>query len=172
MDERSQELIARGIAITLVLLYVALFVSAIWKYVSTKDINQITWEIIFIVMIPVSIAWFARKDESLTIPKMVTGENISTSSDELSKNNRKRYYFWESFGFALFVLILNIITTFVIERDWQHLILLPELSETMNIVVVLGFEFLLSILIFFAISYVWAEWSIRKYNRELDNLEG
>ncbi|WP_096274586.1 hypothetical protein [Paucisalibacillus globulus] len=172
MDERSQMMIARGVGITLILLYVALLVSAIWKYVSTKDINQITWEIIFIVMIPVSIAWFARKDESLTIPKMVSGENISTNEDEVSKKSRKRYYFWESFGFALFVLILNMITTFLIENDWQHLILLPELSETMNIVVVLGFEFLLSIIVFFAISYVWVEWSVRKYNRSLDKLEG
>ena len=73
MDERSERFIARGMAITLGLVYLYLIVSGIWKYVSTKDITNITWEIILIVMIPVSIGWFARRDESLLIPKMVTG---------------------------------------------------------------------------------------------------
>ena len=66
MDERSQKFIAKGMAITLALVYLFLIVSCIWKYVITKDITNSTWEIIFIVMIPASIAWFARKDESLT----------------------------------------------------------------------------------------------------------
>ena len=65
MDERNQKFMARGMAITLGLVYLYLLVSSIWKYVSTKDITTITWEIILIVMIPASIAWFARKDESL-----------------------------------------------------------------------------------------------------------
>jgi hypothetical protein len=39
--------------------------SGFWKYITTKDITNSTIEIIHIVMIPASIAWFARKDESL-----------------------------------------------------------------------------------------------------------
>jgi hypothetical protein len=172
MDERSQTMIARGVGITLILLYTALFVSAIWKYVSTKDINNITLEIILIVLIPASIAWFARKDESLTIPKMISGEQVPTDSTEKSKRSRKSHYFWDSFGFAIVVLILTIISTFLIERDWQHLILFPGLSETMNIIMTLCLEFLLSLIVFYGISYVWEEWNIKKYNRKLDELEG
>ena len=40
-------------------------------------------------MIPVSIAWFARKDENLTIPKMVTGGQVSTESDDQSKKKKE-----------------------------------------------------------------------------------
>ncbi|WP_449537678.1 hypothetical protein [Ferdinandcohnia sp. Marseille-Q9671] len=171
MDERSQNLISRGIAITLALLYVLLFVSAIWKYVSTKNISNSTVELIFIVMIPASIAWFARKDESLTIPKMVSGELLPTDSDSQSKKVRKRYYFWESFGFAVTVLLLTIITTFFIEREWDHLFLFPQLSETMNIVTALFIEFVISVFVFYAISFVWEELTIKCYNRKLQELE-
>lgn len=116
MDERSQKLVARGMAIKLSLVYISLVVSCIWKYVSTKDITNSTWEIIFIVMIPASIVWFARKDESLMIPKTVTGEQIPTESDDLSRKRRKKYYFWDSLGFATVILIFTVIGTLLIEK--------------------------------------------------------
>ncbi|GGA63712.1 hypothetical protein [Ornithinibacillus halotolerans] len=171
MDERSQQMIARGIGITLALLYVGLFVSAIWKYVDTKDIANSTLEIIFIVLIPASIAWFARKDESLSIPKMVSGENVPTELTKEARKSRKKYYFWDSVGFAIAVLILTILSTFFIEKDWQHLLLFPNLNETWNIIYVLGMEFIMSIIVFFAISFVWEEWNVRKYNKKLEDLE-
>src|SRR5699024_8312804 len=105
MDERSKLFAMRGMAITLALVYIFFLVSGIWKYVSTKDITNITWEIIFIVMIPASIMWFARKDESLLIPKMITGEHVPTTSDHKSKKSRKVHYFLNSLGFATFILI-------------------------------------------------------------------
>lgn len=171
MDERNQLMIARGIGITLALIYIGLIASAIWKYVSTQDIANSTWEIIFIVMIPASIAWFARKDESLTIPRMMSGETIPTEPNVEAKRARKSYYLKHSVGFAIAVLILTIISTFVIERDWQHLYLFTEVSPTLNIIIALSLEFLISIIVFFAISYVWEEHSIKKYNRKLDELE-
>ncbi|WP_342431282.1 hypothetical protein [Neobacillus sp. FSL H8-0543] len=171
MDERSQKFIARGMAITLGLVYLYLLVSGIWKYVSTKDITNSTWEIILIVMIPASIGWFARKDESLMIPKMVTGEQIPTGSDDQSKKRRKRYYFWDSLGLATVFLILTIIGTFLIEKDWQNLLLFPQWSVMTNIFVTLSMEFIISIIVFYAISYLWDEWNIKRYNQKLDDLE-
>ena len=172
MDERSQKFIAKGMAITLALVYLFLIVSCIWKYVITKDITNSTWEILFIVMIPVSIAWFARKDESLLIPKMITGEQLPTESDDLSKKRRKKYYFWDSLGLAFVFLILTIIGTFLIEKNWDYLLLIPEWSERMNIIISLAIEFVISFIVFFVISFVWEELTIKKYNRKLDELEG
>lgn len=171
MDERSQQLISKGIAITLAVLYVLLFVSAIWKYVSTKDITQSTLEIILIVMIPASIAWFARKDESLTIPRMITGEMVFTEADYQSKRKRKRHYFWDSLGFSTVVLVLNLITTFFVEKEWQGLQLFVGLSKTMNMIILFVLEFLMSIIVFYAISYIWEEFNIKRYNRRIQELE-
>lgn len=55
MDERRSMLIARGMALTLVIVYLGIIVSALWKYISTKDITNSTVEIFLIVMIPISI---------------------------------------------------------------------------------------------------------------------
>ncbi|MEH7234686.1 hypothetical protein [Bacillus sp. JJ1562] len=171
MDERSQQHIAKGLGITLSILYISLFIFAIWKYVSTKDISSITWELVIIVMIPASIAWFARRDESLTIPKTISGDLIETGLDKKSRTNRKKYYFLDSLGFAFVVLILTIITTFFIEKDWQHLYLFPQMSEAANIIVALSLEFFISLLVFYGISLVWEEFNIKRYNRKLDELE-
>ena len=171
MDERSEKFIARGMALTLCLVYLYLIVSGIWKYVNTKDITTITWEIILIVMIPVSIGWFARKDESLLLPKTVTGEHLPTESDDQSKKRRHRHYFWDSLGLATVFLILTIIGTLFIEKDWQHLLLFPQWSERLNIIFTLSLEFIISIIVFYAISYVWEEWNIKRYNQKIDDLE-
>ncbi|RFB17254.1 hypothetical protein DZB84_09280 [Bacillus sp. HNG] len=171
MDERSQQQIAKGLAITLGIVYISLFSFAIWKYVSTKDISSITWELVFIVMIPASIVWFARRDESLTIPKMISGNLIDTGLSKKSQSKRKKYYFLDSLGFAMVVLILTIITNFFIEKEWQHFPLFPQMSEVSNIIVTLSIEFVISLVVFFTISYVWEEFNIRRYNRKLDELE-
>ncbi|MGN7300163.1 hypothetical protein [Ferdinandcohnia sp. SAFN-114] len=171
MDERSQQLISKGIAITLAILYILLFVSAIWKYVSTKDIANSTLEIIFIVMIPASIAWFAGKDESLTIPRMITGEMVPTETDDQSKRKRKRHYLWDSIGFATVVLVLNLLTTFFVEKEWQALQLFVGLSDTMNMIILYILEFLISIIVFYTISYIWEEFNIKRYNRRIQELE-
>ena len=105
------------------------------------------------------------------IPKMVTGEQLPTSSDDQSKKRRKRYYFWDSLGLATVFLILTIIGTFFIEKDWQYLLLFPQWSEMTNIIVTLSMEFIISIIVFYAISYVWDEWNIKRYNQKLDDLE-
>src|SRR5690606_8179930 len=171
MDERSEQLVARGMAVTLGLLYVVLFVSCIWKYVTTKDITNSTLELILIVMIPGAIAWFARKDESLLIPTMsTTGKEIPTGTDEKSVKKRKKHYFIDAIGLAFIFLLFTIIDSLFIQKQWDHFSVFPEASESINITASLSLEFLLSIIIFYAIAYVLDEWKVKRYNKRLEEL--
>lgn len=173
MDERSQKIIAGGMGITLALLYFGLFVFSIWKYVTTADITSITWELILIVMIPASILWFSRKDESLLIPKMsgTTGQELPIENDFETKKKRKKSYIWDSIGLATVFLVLDIVDSLFIQKEWSYFNFLPQLSGTLNIATFLFLEFILSVLVFYAISFIWGEWQIKKYNRKLEELE-
>jgi len=172
MDERSQKLVARGIVMTMALLYLYLLVSCIWKYVITKDITNSTWELILIVMIPLSIAWFARKDETLLIPKMtLTGQEVPTESDEKTMKTRKRYYFWDSLSLATVFSILTITDSLFIQKSWDYFILFPEWNDKTNIISGLFLEFIISVVVFYAIAFVWGEWKLKRYNRILNELE-
>lgn len=106
MDERSQQIIVKAMAITLALAYVFLFITCIWIYATTKDITNSTFELILIVLIPLSIAWFARKDESLLIPRTFTGKEYPTESNEQTKKKRKVYYVYNALGLAGIFLFL------------------------------------------------------------------
>lgn len=172
MDERSKEIFAKSMAITLALIYLGIFVSCIWKYVTTKDIMNCTWEIILIVMIPLSISWFARKDESLLIPKMMmTGKELPTELDEVAKKTRKGYYFWDALGLATVFLLLTIVDSLFIQREWDYIQLLPQSSEKVNILLTHTLEFFISVIIFYLIGYVWEEWRTRRYNKKMSELE-
>lgn len=173
MDERSNAVVVKAMALTLILIYVGIFVSCIWKYVSTGDITNSTMEIILIVVIPFAITWFARKDERLTLPKDMTGKLVPTEDNLQSKRLRKRHYFWSALGFATFILILTVITAFFVEKDWQELMLLPipNLPKKMNVIITLTAHFILGIIVYYIIGYILGERSIRKYNRKIDELE-
>lgn len=173
MDERNQKIIAAGMGITLALLYLGLFVLCIWKYITTGDITNSSFELLLIVLIPASIWWFSRKDESLMIPKMsgTTGKELPTEDDLETKQFRRKSYIWDSFGLATVFLILAIGDSLFIQKDWSYFNLLPQLSEMLNITVSLILEFVLSVLMFYAISFLWGEWQIKKYNRKLEELE-
>lgn len=171
MDERSQQIIVKAMAITLGLAYLFLFVSCIWKYATTKDITNCTLELILIVLIPVSIAWFARKDESLLIPKMITGNQYPTELDEATKKKRCGYYFLNALWLAGVFLILEILDSLFIQKEWTYFSFFPEANSTANIITTLGLEYVIGVIVFFAIGLVWSEWSIRKYKRKLDELE-
>ncbi len=153
---------------TLALVYLYFFVSCIWKYVTTGDITNSTWELILIVMIPVSIGWFARKDESLMIPKMgITGKELPIESDNKSKRKRKKYYFLDSLGLATIFLIFTIVDSTFIQKKWDSFILFSQWTVSQNILAVLALEFLLSMVIFFGITYLWEEWNTKRYNWRL-----
>lgn len=42
----------------------------------------------------------------------------------------------------------------------------------MNIIVSLSVEFIISVIVFYAISFVWEELNVKRYNRKLNDLEG
>jgi len=98
MDERSTSFVTKAMGITLGILYLGTIVSCIWKYIVTKDITNSTLEIILIVAIPVSIGWFARGDESLALPKDLTGTPLSISQDKVSKKLEKSIMYGRLLG--------------------------------------------------------------------------
>lgn len=173
MDERSQEIISRAMGITLGLAYFGLLIYCVIKYVVTKDITSITWELMIVIIIPLSITWFARKDESLLIPKMsgTTGKELPTDQNKFTKNIRKKYYLLDSIGLATFFLILTIIDAIFIQKTWEHILFFSHLSQTVNIIITLAIEFVISVIIFYIISYIWEEWKTRKYHKKLAELE-
>lgn len=171
MDERSNLFVTRAMGITLGILYLGTIVSCIWKYIVTKDSTNSTLEIILIVAIPVSIGWFARGDESLALPKDLTGTPLSTSQEEVSKKVRKKHYVWHTLAFALFILIMDSIAVFLIEKDFERFLWFPNLSDRINVWIVLALEFLFGFIIFYAIGYLINEQIVRKYNKKIDDLE-
>lgn len=170
MDERSEKIIARAMGMTLGLLYLFLISFTIWKYVTTKDITNCTLELFLIVLIPLSISWFARKDESLLIPRMTTGQELPTEQDIESKQQRKKSYFLDSLIFAMVLLIFTIIDSIFIQKEWYFFPIFPELSSKVNIITTHVFEFVLGVIIFYVIQYVWDEWKIRRYEKKLKEL--
>lgn len=171
MDERSSKIVAGAMGITLGLLYLFLIGFTIWKYVTTKDITNCTLELILIVLIPLSITWFARNDESLLIPRMTTtGKELPTEQDVDSKQQRKKAYVLDSTAFATVLLILTMIDAIFIQKEWYFFPFFPQAKDAVNIILTHALEFFLGLIIFYTIRYVWDEWKVKRYENKLKEL--
>ncbi len=172
MDERSQEITAKAMAITLGLVYIFLLILCTWKYISTKDIFNCTWELFLIVAIPASIWWFSRKDERVGLPTMfATGKEVPIGMDADAKRTRKTNYLWKSLAFATAIILLTIGDSLFVQRDWELLVFFPHWSAGMNILGTLSVEFVTCVMVFYGLSYLWGEWEIKRYNRRMTDLE-
>ena len=105
MDERNKQIYGKSGIITLGIVYVIILIYALWKYISTADITNITSsEVFFIVFIPISFLYFAREDESLMLPKdAINQKELPKDSSPKSQKIRKKNYFLESLLSSLLV---------------------------------------------------------------------
>jgi hypothetical protein len=171
MDERRISIGARAMGMTLVITYFYILIVAISKYVNTKDITNSAWEIGLLVLIPFSILWFSRKDESIMLPKKFRGSELPIGSDVKTRKQRKKHYAIDSIGLSIGFAIVTMIAVFFIEKDEKGLLLFSNLNKTLNWILIVGIEVIVGFIVFYAIAYIWGEWSIKRYNRKLDELE-
>lgn len=81
------------------------------------------------------------------------------------------YYFYHAIGLAAVFLILDILDSLFVQNEWRYFNFFPESSETVNVILTLGSEFIIGVIVFFAIGFAWNELSLLKYKRKLEELE-
>src|SRR5690625_1398047 len=111
------------------------------------------------------------QDESLLIPKMITGENVPTTSDHKSKKSRKVNYYLNSLSLATFILIFTILDSLFIQDEWFYFTFFSQLNDPFKIIATFTLEFIIGLIVFYIVNYVWGELSVRRYNRKIDELE-
>jgi len=61
---------------------------------------------------------------------------------------------------------MDSIAVFLIEKDFEGFLWFPNLSDGINVWIVLALEFLFGFIIFYAIGYLINEHIVRKYNKK------
>ena len=172
MDERNEKIILRSMAITLSIIYLLIFAYALFKYVKSGDINSITLEIIIIIGIPACITVFALKDESLLLPKNINGSFLSVENDEKSKKQRLKLYFLEALGFSTFCILLTVLDSLLIQKDWILIEWINIHNKVLEITINLFIEFIIALIIFYTLNIVINELIIKRYNKKIKKTRG
>ena len=82
--------------------------------------------------------------------------------EEIKKGNRPEYLSQKQYEDSAIEII---------EKDFNDMLLFPNINSTMNIVLSLSLQFVITVVVFYLIGYVLNEWSVRKYNKKMDELE-
>ncbi|WP_414045965.1 hypothetical protein ACMGE5_06475 [Macrococcus equi] len=171
MDERNEKIITKSMALVLSIIYLIIIIIALTNYIKSGEIESITSEIIFLISIPTLIAVFSHRNESLFLPRKINGDLASTNFDTTSKRERLKLYSIGSGGFALFCLILDILDSIFIQKEWNYFSYIDSNNETVNIIVSITIDFLITLIVFFILSLIMDEIMIKRYNKKLDKLE-
>lgn len=171
MDERTEKIVLRAMAITLGLVWIYALIAVIWKAIRSTDIFTGASDIGLLILIPASIWWFSREAESINLPKTMLGKELPIGLDMKSKMIRKRSYLTEALGLSFSWTILTIVVTFFIDDSSSNLLLFSNLSNLLNYVIVFSAELLIGFGIVYALKSIDGEYTIKKYHQKLDRLE-
>ncbi|UBH08296.1 FtsX-like permease family protein [Macrococcus armenti] len=165
MDERNAELMSKSMALVLAILYIGLIIYTVIKYILLKNIDSVIIEVLLIIAIPSLVAFFARKDESLFLPRNFKGEIIDEKQD---KNKRFKIAIFGSLAFALFCLIMSIFDGLFVSKTWESFEFVKQ--SNLNIIINITFNFVVSFVIFLVLSLIFNAISIRRYNKKMNEM--
>lgn len=171
MDERNKQIYGKSGIITLGIVYVIILIYALWKYISTADITNITSsEVFFIVFIPISFLYFAREDESLMLPKdAINQKELPKDSSPKSQKIRKKNYFLESLLSSIVFTIMSILDSMFISGEWDYNNFFSQMNQQANIIISLIINFFIMLFVFYIATYFIGEVGIKKYRTKMED---
>jgi len=171
MDERQFKIASRSWAITVLITYIYLLVEITYKYSTTKDISACTWEIVLLIVMTV-VMWISqRKDEAVSLPRTISGKEVSTELNSQGKHSRLKYYFIDSFVFSVSMIIISVIFYLFANIPLGFYFKISEVSEGFNLFICTVIEFTILFLVSFMFNYIWIEYKVKKYNKAIQKLE-
>lgn len=171
MDERTEAIVLRAMAITLGLVWIYILIVVIWKAIISADSFTGASDIGLLILIPASIWWFSREDERISLPRTMLGKELPTGLDEEAKKIRRISYITESIGLSLGWTILTILTIFMFDDTSSKILLFPNVSHLLNYSIIFGLELLIGSVLVYSLKAIDGEYTIKKYHQKLDELE-
>lgn len=171
MDERQLKIASKSWAATVVITYLYLTVEIIYKHITTKDIANCTWEVVLILLMTAVLIVTQRTDEAVSLPRKLNGTEVSIELNRTGKLARLRHYLIDaliaSVAMTLVEVILSKITKTPIGIHFQAY----GQSGLTSWIIGVGIELVILFLISFMLRYIWVEYKVKKYNKQLEQLE-
>ena len=171
MDERQKLNSVKPLAITVAVTYIYLLVETFYKFISTKDIFNCTWEIGLLVLMPIIICVVLRSEKEVMIPNTLSGKEIDKNMTPKAKSNRKRSYLFDSILFAGGLTAASIAAYCFGVKDAIDIYLIPNLSESASMMVSFFLEFTGLFIVSYLVDYIWGEHSVKQYNKIINEFD-
>lgn len=123
IDEMQERLMGRAgiICVEITILY--LIIECIYKYITTKDILNCTWEIGLILIIAVVFRVITRNDKEMNLPKSILGKRLPTEQTKGAKMKRVFAYLCDSMIFTT----VQVIFTYILDSESPTYILIEAI---------------------------------------------
>lgn len=171
MDERQKLNSVKPLALTVAVTYIYLLVEAFYKFISTKDIFNCTWEIGLLVLMPLIICIGLRCEKAVMIPKTLSGKEIDKEMTPKAKSNRKRSYLFDSILFAVGLTAASIVAYCFGAKDAIDIYLIPNISKSASMMVSFFLEFAGLFIVSYFVDYLWGEHTVKQYNKIINEFD-
>lgn len=163
MDERQKEIVTSAMAKVLAIVYIVILIIGITKLIAYRRIVSCLFELLFIIAVPILVYLFARGQRKARFPMTIAGMEVYPDGTNNALIGRLKAYMLDSLQFggviALFIGISDI------WRDYRggHLTHLGSWLDAIGSMLV---QFLIYVIVFFALDYLLYEYKARKYREQ------
>lgn len=151
LDERQTQAIGNAESLITLITFIYLLIEITYKYVSTKNILNCSWEIVLLIIIGIVFVVATRKQKELNLPKSIFGKTLPTEKSKSAHKKRLISYMVTSMFFACAFTVLTVIFS------------LLGVDEVYSIYLI-GLQFVGLFIIFFILDYILGEHQCIKYN--------
>ncbi|MBS4537948.1 hypothetical protein GOQ27_05715 [Clostridium sp. D2Q-11] len=109
IDERQERKIGKAAIISSLVTYFYLLVEITYKYIKTKDISSLDWEIILLILNSVIFYLVTRDQKEMNLPKSILGKKLPTSQSKEARKKRFISYIYQSILFSVSIGVITFI---------------------------------------------------------------
>lgn len=168
-DERTNENIGKASTIALGVAIIYSLIEAVYKYITTKDISNCSWEIGLIVVTSLVFYIASRSKYDADLPKTFMGSVLPTGLNKKDKSARIKSYCFEGVVFAVGMVVFDVVGAYFVKDDAISFQIVTN-NSVLNWLITFATLFLISTIF----DYIAGELAVKKYNRlneDEDNVE-
>lgn len=124
-DEMQEKVLGRACIVCTIVTLIYLLIEATYKYITTKDILNSTWEIALVIIICIILKFGTKNQKEMNLPKSILGNTLPTEKTMSARIKRIIAYVCDSIFFA----VVSVFFSYILDSTTPRYLIFEAISS-------------------------------------------